>query len=182
MNNKVVVALIVVLIGVSGFSLYKSMQVPVVKYVRSSDLIYGFDGMKLAHLKIQKIQAENQGRLDTLKQDFQLSVSNYNTAYTDLNKKEKAERENLLRLQQQNLEGYAKQIQENNTKEDNRLTEGVLNQVNAFVEQYAKDNGYDIILGTTTSGNILYGNKAMDITEEVLEAINEDYKVEGDNN
>jgi outer membrane protein len=44
------------------------------------------------------------------------------------------------------------------------------------VEEYGKENGYDLILGTTTSGNILYGTEKKDITEQVLNALNNAYE------
>jgi len=46
----------------------------------------------------------------------------------------------------------------------------------AHLEQYGKDNGYDLLLGTTDGGNVLYGTPALDITQEVLDALNETYQ------
>jgi outer membrane protein len=57
------------------------------------------------------------------------------------------------------------------------MTEGVLNQVNSFIEEYSKNKGYDLVIGTTTSGNLLYAREYMDITDEVLKALNENYHV-----
>ena len=51
-----------------------------------------------------------------------------------------------------------------------------MSQINSFVKQYAEQEGYDIILGTTQSGSLLYANNALDITEEIVEALNQYYK------
>ena len=56
------------------------------------------------------------------------------------------------------------------------MMEGVLNQVNSFVQDYGRKKGYDVIFGTTLSGNILYGKEVIDITNEVVEGLNQTYK------
>ena len=50
------------------------------------------------------------------------------------------------------------------------------NQIDAFIKIYAKENGFDLIVGTTSSGNVLYGADGIDVTEELLKALNEQYK------
>ena len=60
-------------------------------------------------------------------------------------------------------------------EEEEKLLKGVLNQVNAFVEEYAAEEGFDLVLGTTLSGSILYGTTGIDITEQVLQAMNQQY-------
>jgi Skp family chaperone for outer membrane proteins len=155
---------------------YKSTQTPRIAYVKSADLIYGYDGMKEAQQKQQRKTEELNSGLDTLKMQFQRSVSQYNTEFSALSKNERGGREQLLGAQQENIRRYSQNIQQEIESSDKQLTQGVLNQVNAFVETYAKDKGYDIVLGTTNSGNILYGIDYMDITKEVLEAINADYR------
>ena len=52
----------------------------------------------------------------------------------------------------------------------------MLAQVNAFVERYAKEHAYDVVLGTTDAGSLMYGGSELDITQEVLTALNEDHE------
>jgi Skp family chaperone for outer membrane proteins len=155
---------------------YKSTKAPKIAYVKSADLIYSYDGMKEAQQKQQRKTEELNSGLDTLKMDFRKAVSQYNTEFSGLSKNERQGRENILAAQQENIRKYSQNIQQEIEDYDKQLTGGVLNQVNAFVETYAKEKGYDIVLGTTNSGNILYGKEYMDITPEVLEAINAGYK------
>jgi outer membrane protein len=54
----------------------------------------------------------------------------------------------------------------------------VLNQVNSYVKEYAKKHNYDIVYGTTMDGNILYGKEQYDITDDVLEYLNKQYRGE----
>lgn len=147
-----------------------------IAFVRSNELVYGYTGMNEAHdLQISKAK-EYQSNIDTLQMDLQKAMNQYNLEYAKLDKAERAEKEKLLVIQQENFKQYSQNAQKAVEKSNTDLTQGVLNQVNAFVETYAKEHGYTLILGTTTSGNILYGQESMDITEDVLKALNAQYK------
>lgn len=50
--------------------------------------------------------------------------------------------------------------------------------INQLIEQYSVENGYDLILGTTDDGSILYGAEAVDITDDLLQYINQGYRAE----
>ncbi len=44
-----------------------------------------------------------------------------------------------------------------------------------MTQEYGKEHGFDLILATTQSGNILYGAEAIDLTNELLVVINKRY-------
>jgi outer membrane protein len=51
-------------------------------------------------------------------------------------------------------------------------------QINKYVEEYAKENNYDVILGGNGSGNIMYLKNDINITDDVLVYINKKYNGE----
>lgn len=146
-----------------------------VGYVKSQDLIYGYMGTKEIqnkfNLKVQVYQAQ----LDTLKNDYQFSLSSYQKNFPNLTDSEKLERKQLLSHQENNLRKYQAEIEKKIQSEEQQMMEGVLNQINSYVELYAKEYGLSIVFGTTTQGNILYGNQAMDITQDLLTKLNAQY-------
>ena len=147
-------------------------------FVRSYDLVYEYEGTKEAMVKFERQKSEWQGNVDTLKADWQKSINQYNADYQFLSGQERASREDMLNRQKQQMDMYEQAIDKKIQDEDSKMMEAVLNQVNAFVEDYARDNGYEIILGTTTSGSLLYGEEGMDITEQVLASLNQKYRGE----
>lgn len=147
-----------------------------VAFVRSNELVYGYEGMKEAHALQESKTREYSNNIDTLKADFQKALSSYQSGLSGFSKEEKLAREKSLTLQQENIAKYSQGVQESIEKNDQELTQGILNQINSFVEDYAKKHHYTLIFGTTTSGNILYGEPAIDITEDVLKQLNEHYK------
>lgn len=177
MKIKVLIVISSLSILLSAFCIYKITSAPTVRYIKSADLIYGYWGMKEAQVRQQKETEKVQANLDTLKADFQRSINQYNMDFPKLSKEQRMDRERILNIQQDNLKQYAQSTEQSIKQKDEKLTEGVLNQVNAFVETYSKKMGYDLVLGTTASGNILFAKDGLDITDEVLNALNEDYKL-----
>lgn len=55
------------------------------------------------------------------------------------------------------------------------LVQGVLNQINDFIKKYSEEHNYTLVFGTTDDGNLLFGNKSVDITEDVLDELNNEY-------
>jgi outer membrane protein len=149
-----------------------------IAYVRSSELVYGYLGMKDAHSKYEIQTGAWQANIDTLKAEYQNDLNAFTSELERLSNPEKTSREKILKEKQQSLIGYAQSIDKKAQEEDKKMTDGVLNQINSFVSDYGKDKGYDIILGTTESGSLMYGNDGIDITKEVLESLNRSYKGE----
>lgn len=175
MKKTPLIICLLLLAAFSGWTFYRTTNQPRIAYVRSGDLVYGYKGMKEAQEKYRLLAEQMQANADTLSFDFQRAVNTYRSEYATLSDQARKEREQQLGQQEQSLHQYIDAIKEKTSGEEQRMTQGVLNQINAFVEQYGKDHGYDIILGTTTSGNVLFGTEAIDISKQVLAALNENY-------
>jgi len=103
-------------------------------------------------------------------------ISKYQLESASMSAGQKKEREESLRTQRQNVQNYITTLEKKAQEEDEKMTKAVINQINASIEEYAKSKGYDYVLGTTNEGNILYGVKSNDITDETLVYLNNQYK------
>lgn len=175
-NLSVIVSITALSISVA--TIFLTDRSPKIRYVRSYELVYGYLGMQEAQRELEEKSRVWKANIDTLQQDYRLSLGNYTANAASLSANEKTEQEKLLMQQQQNLLSYSQAMDAKAKEEDEKVTEGVLNQINSFVMEYGKENGYEIILGTTLSGSLLYGDETIDITEEVLDALNRNYKGE----
>jgi outer membrane protein len=171
--NKIILGLI---LGISACTLYFEMRSPKIAYVRSADLIYKYEGMKEAQKMFELKSKQWQSNIDTLKMDYQRAIAKYNMEAMAMPEKKRQESTQLLKQQETNLANYANGLNSKAKQEDEKMTQGILNQVNSFVETYSQKMGYDLVLGTSNSGNILYGIKTMDITDAVLKELNEEFK------
>ncbi len=85
--------------------------------------------------------------------------------------------EKKLRTQQEALEKRHMAITNEMAKLQDATQEEFQNTLDKFLENFNKDKNYDFIFTYSKNGGfILFADQAYDITKEVLDALNEDYK------
>ena len=144
--------------------------------VRTGDLIAGYSAMNDARAAFEERQKELVGGVDTLKADYRQTVNTLNADWKGLTNEEQESRTQLLKAQEQNLMRYTQNLEAYAQAEGEQLLDSVLTQVNDAVKIYAEEHGYDVILGATSNGSILYGTDVLDITDELIDALNENYE------
>ncbi len=147
-----------------------------VVYVRSEVLISGYTGTKESYALFENERKELESNIDTMKYEYQRQVENYTTAKEKLSNEQIKKSEAYLDNQRNNLIQYTDVINEKVKEKEKKLTQDLFNQINSFIEQYSKRKGYDIVIGTTNSGNLLYGVEGLDITDNLLVELNKNYK------
>lgn len=149
-----------------------------VRYVRSQHLLYEFEGMKEAQAKFGNRDSGRRARVDTLKKDLREGYQVYMKELPSLDESDRSQWENRLASQENNLIKFAGMVEQDSKADEEEILGTVLEQVNDFVYDYAVSQGYDVVLGTTSEGSILYGNPELDITDEILLALNKQYRGE----
>lgn len=150
---------------------------PKVAFVRSLELVYEYNGMRDAHAGYKEKIAQWQANVDTLESQYAQQKKELESLRKKGNRQEIETMELLIRRMEQDLKNYTSVVQEQSREEEQTITQGVLNQINSKIEEYGKENGYDIILGAEGTGNVLYGAAGLDITAEILELLNQEYRL-----
>lgn len=148
---------------------------PKIAYVRSQELVYGYDGTKEAMSQFNNKKQKLLANADTLKAEFQRDFANYKREYPTLSKMEIKKYESKLARKEKQVKNYSEAINKKIKSNDDEMMQAVLNQINSYAKEYGKQHGYTLILGTTLSGNVLYGEDAIDITDDLLTEINKKY-------
>lgn len=76
--------------------------------------------------------------------------------------------ENLRRLQQEMIDKTA--------REQAELNRQLFEELTAFLAEYNREKGFQIVLSTQLGGNVLYAEDGFDITKDVVSRLNENYK------
>lgn len=66
-------------------------------------------------------------------------------------------------------------IEKENQSQTEICNEKIWKQINSYVERYGKEMNYNYILGTTAQGNIMYGAKNNNVSDQLIEYINLHY-------
>ena len=80
---------------------------------------------------------------------------------------------------QQQIAYKSKAFQELQDNYTHNLSNNVWNRLNDYITEYAQANNLKIILGANGNGNVMFGEKSIDITNQILEYSNKKY--EGNN-
>ena len=83
-----------------------------------------------------------------------------------------------LGKKQQNLQMYQQTLSQQLMDEEAKLNRDLYERVTAYLKKYGEEKGLQVVLKFDPSSDVLYGGKALDITDDVIAGLNEDYKGE----
>lgn len=90
--------------------------------------------------------------------------------------RERAEQEqNRLIRKQQDLQQLDTRLSQELMEAQQKMSEQLRDTINTFLRWYNRDNKYEFILSNTSNDNILLSGEGYDITQEVVDALNERY-------
>lgn len=145
-----------------------------IAYVRTGLLIQDYSGMKEVNAVIENDMKGYKAVIDSLQLKQQV--------LSDLHAKASGGQKLAYKTQLSMIEKEFEIITNNASaqleKKKNDLTNNVLQEVNIQIARYAKKHGYKLILGSTVDGSILYGDEAIDVTEDLVKELNEIYAKE----
>lgn len=151
-------------------------QSPRIAYVRSQELVYGYSGMTEAMDEFRSKQGGMRANLDTLAADLRREIEESKQAWDRLTEEDRQVRQQLIATRQRSMAEQERAMAAKAEEMEKELLAGVLGQVNTFIENFATEKGYHVVLGTTSSGSLLYGEAGWDITDEVLAELNKEYE------
>lgn len=146
-------------------------------YVDVEEVLKEYKGTKAAEKTMNEKSAQIKGQLDALAAEYQKEVTDYYNKRTKMSAKKVQETEAALTQKNQALSQQQQQAQAQVQKEGQEIMTEINETVADFVKDYAKTNGYSYILGTSDQTKaVLYGDSTLDVTDAVLEALNDAYK------
>lgn len=178
MKNFIALLLTIAIIILACLTFYLYNRQPKIAYVDTGKLLDEYQAMRDAKAEYAGQTKQWQNNLDTLQQEVQQEIDQYKLQADGMSKAEREKTEKQIRIRQEQYYNYKKATDEKAGQEEGRLLDRVLSKTNLFMIDYGRKKGYDVIFGTTETGTILYGSSRHDITQEVLDALNADYKTQ----
>lgn len=145
-------------------------------YVDSIDLMKDYKAVKDLEKEIEGKQNTLQVSYQQIAGAFEQEVQEFQSKSNKMSRKKGEERyQELMMKQQQIQQGQQIESQKLQQESQDKMDE-IIEDVKDFVKEYAMENSYTYILGSNDAGNVLYGDKELDLTEVVLVALNKAYK------
>lgn len=168
----IVAILIIQISSISWSYLVPSTEVV---YVNNDRLINGYQGMIDARATFEEKHQVWKANIDTLTLKVTQAIHEFEKNSAQMSKTEQQLSKELIQTRQQQLQQYQQAIQQQAEQADTEMTNRVLTQVNTFLSEYGDSHDYQVIMGANNSGNILYAQEGLDITDRVLEELNRNY-------
>lgn len=139
-------------------------------YIDNVRLFDEFILKKELESNLAKMETNYKAQLDSMKIQVNMLAKRIESAKVSSDVQEKFE---VTRQQYLAKEEQFRLSNENTTKQFN---EQIWKQINNYVKEFAKENNYDIVLGTSGSGNLMYAAEQYDVTEKAIAFVNNKYK------
>ena len=143
-------------------------------YVVNVKLFEDLNEKKAVDKKFEGKQTQFAKKRDSIGSLYQIEGERLQAELARLSQKEQNQRiEDYTKrreLVSRQLEQELQLIQAQGREEMDSL----ISKVRKTIKQYGEDNGYTYILSGGEGGSVLYGQEAMDITEEILAVLNKE--------
>lgn len=124
--------------------------------------------------KATKVQSDLQRRGTKLESDMKTFQNSLNKGL--LIRSEAQRQQDDLLQRQQTLQNEANNKQAELQEENQVMMNRVVDALNVYIQKYNDEHNYSLIFTTSgTPGSIIVGDSALDITDEVVDAMNAEY-------
>lgn len=145
-------------------------------YVNVDSLLNNYDYFKVTRTQLEdrrkKLENEIAGRTRSLENEVVAAQRKANTMTL-----EQAQlTEQTLRRKEQELVRYQNDAARQLAEEEQKKNEELINNISLYLKKHTEDKPYKIVFGYSKGGGILYATDSLDITQEVLKGLNQDYQ------
>lgn len=155
----------------AGIVIYDRCTKPKMGIIEIQKVYDSFQLKKELEAKFKLTQNQRRKILDSLEVELKY-------IYASLEKQDKKDEATIQSFNQK--KNYYMQKKQMNQEDDAALSKQydgeILTQLNQYVKDYGKENGYTYIFGTDGNGSMMYANEGVDISNEVITYINGKYK------
>jgi outer membrane protein len=145
-------------------------------YVDTTKLIQEYKEMKDVEANFSTKSDSVKSQLDSIARVFQQEVQAYQQEMNSMSQAERQEKEQELMQKQQTIQQQQQMMGNQLRSESDAVIDSIVNKVKDYVKVYGEENDYTYIFGSNESANIMYAEEGLDITEVILEKLNEGYK------
>jgi len=145
-------------------------------YVNVDSLLNNYDYFKATRTQLEdrrkKLETEIAGRTRTLENEVVSAQRKANTMTLE----QAQMTEQNLRRKEQELVRYQNDAARQLAQEEQQKNEELINNISLYLKKHTEDKPYKIVFGYSKGGGILYATDSLDITQEVLKGLNQDYQ------
>lgn len=152
-----------------------------IAYIKSDTVLKYYDYFKeqkvIFEAKNKRLDQDMQNRAQSLQNDinaYQRNVGNLTIGQA------KAVEEDLAK-KQQNFRLYQQSVEQEVVNDQSKLQGELYGKITAFLKKYAEGSELQVVMKYDQASDVLFGGPGIDISQDVIKGLNEDYKNEKSN-
>jgi outer membrane protein len=150
-----------------------------VVYVNADSLFESYayydDIKKDLEVKRKNAEADLSARAKALESEFR----NYEKNAGSMTNEQRQNAENVLSKKQQDFLKLREDVSQKYSNEEQTLHAQLYEKVGEYLKNQSRYSQYQYVFGYAKGGGILYASDSLDITAEIIEGLNSDYKKGG---
>ena len=144
--------------------------------VDNSKLLNDYQEKKDIEAKLKGQISAYERKRDSISMAFQTEARAFDAQAKTLPQNVAQKKYNELMQKSQILQQHLQQEEQKIQMESQTQMDSLLSKVKKNIKEYGKQKGYTFIFGANDGGSVLYGTEKKDITKEVTEYLNNQYK------
>ena len=149
-----------------------------VAYINSDTVLKYYDFFKVNMEKLESKGKKLDQDLQNRAQSLQSDITAYQRNYGSMTIGQAKAVEDDLGKKRQNLELYQRSLEQDLIGEQAKLNEELYKKITDYLKEYAQQKDLQIVLKFNPGSDMLYGGAGVDITKQVIQGLNEAYKLD----
>ncbi|HSZ26298.1 MAG TPA: OmpH family outer membrane protein [Cytophagaceae bacterium] len=146
-----------------------------IMYINIDSLETKYDYFLKAKAILEKKGKANDAEIKGLYDGFQKTYQKYQQQGETMSEQQIVAAQQDLAQQEKSIRAREEMITQNYTKEAEKMNNQFLKNVQEYLKSKSKEHNYSYVLGYIKESNLLYVNDSLDITKQVLDALNSEY-------
>ena len=148
-------------------------------YVNADTLLEKYEYFKDIRNNLEEKAKKAQADLQSRSNAFQREVADYQQKAPTMSASDRQSTEERLARKQDELARHNQNASASFAQEEASENEKLYSKITDYLKKHSKAKGYKLVLTYSTSNPaVLYADESLEITDEVLEALNTEYKKE----
>jgi outer membrane protein len=145
-------------------------------FVNSDSLLDEYQFYKDEKKQFEESQDKIKSELKAQSDQLQREVEKYQQEGAGMTESERAKKEEQLTMKQQQLMQRKEELVGKLDEQQSKSSEELYSRLNQYLRKYNEGKNYHFVLGYQKGGGILFANDSLNITKDVVEGLNKEYK------
>lgn len=152
---------------------------PEIVYINSDSLLENYEYFKEIRANLEAKAQKAQDDLQSRSLAFQREIADYQQKAPTMSAAERQSTEERLARKQDELARHQQNASAAFAQDEADENEKLYTKITEYLKEHAQKNGYKYVLTYSTANpSVLYADSSLEITQEVLKALNEAYTKE----